>query len=359
MNKKSKTIIAAIFILLALFFVWIGFLKPDKNNDKQKGGKDKQKKEKKVDAYVLTPTLLIDDIQVSGSLLPFEEVELKNEVSGRVVSLHLPEGRFVKKGTLLVKIFDGDLQAQLHKLQSQLAVQEQIYKRQSELVKIDGITKNDYEQSGLVLNSLRADIDVTKAQIRKTEVLAPFDGVIGLKNISVGAVVTPSTSLATIRSTQRLKLDFYVPEKYSAMVRNGMQVRFSIANGKEAYNATVMATEQGIDNDTRNLKVRALVNSSAPELVAGAYTNVYLRMSENPLALMIPTQCIIPKEDKKLVIVAKGGKATFVEVKTGIRKQATIEITQGLQQGDTIITTGVLFVKKDAKLTYSHVTTTL
>lgn len=358
MNKKSKIIIAALFILIALFFIWVGFFKPD-NKDKQKGGKDKQKKEKKVDAYVVTPTLLIDDINVSGSLLPFDEVELKNEVSGRVIGLNLPEGRFVRKGTLLVKLFDGDLQAQLHKLQSQLAVQEQIHKRQAELVKIDGITKNDYEQSGLQLNSLRADIEVTKAQLRKTEVLAPFDGVIGLKNISVGAVVTPATLLATIRSTQRLKLDFYVPEKYSASIRTGMQVRFTMSTGKETYNATVMATEQGIDNDTRNLKVRALVNSSSPELVAGAYTNVYLRMSENPSALMIPTQAIVPQGNKKLVIVAKGGKATMVEVKTGIRKESTIEITEGIHRGDTIVISGVQFVKEDATLTYSQVTTAL
>lgn len=359
MNKKSKIVIAAIFIVAALFFIWIGFFKSGKNDDKLKGGKDKQKKEKKVDAYVISPTLLIDDINVSGSLLPFEEVELKNEVSGRVVSLNLPEGSFVKKGTLLVKIFDGDLQAQLHKLQSQLAVQEQIYKRQSELVKIDGITKNDYEQSGLQLNSLRADIEVTKAQIRKTEVLAPFDGVIGLKNISTGAVVTPSTLLATIRSSNRLKLDFFVPEKYSPMIKNGMKVDFTMSNNKTTHNATVMATERGIDNETRNLKVRAVVNSSSPELIAGAYANVYLRLGENTSALMIPTQSIIPQDEKKIVIVAYGGKAKFVEIKTGIRKQSTIEVTEGLQKGDTIVTSGLLFVKEGAKLSYSSIKSTL
>lgn len=359
MNKKNKIWIGLIFILLASFFIWIGFFKTGKDDDKIKGEKDKQKKEKKVDAYVVSPSLLIDDINVSGSLLPFEEVELKNEVGGRVVNLNLPEGRFVKKGTLLVKIFDGDLQAQLHKLQSQLAVQEQIYKRQSELVKIDGITKNDYEQSGLQLNSLQADIEITKAQIRKTEVLAPFDGVIGLKNISTGAVVTPSTLLATIRSSNRLKLDFFVPEKYSPMIKNGMQVNFTMSNNKSIYSATVMATERGIDNETRNLKVRATVNSSSPELIAGAYANVYLRLGENASALMIPTQSIIPQDDKKIVIVARDGKAKFTEIKTGIRKQSTIEVTEGLQKGDTIVTSGLLFVKEGAKLTYSNVKSAL
>lgn len=355
MNNKNKLWIVGVFTLLALFFIWVGFLKP-KTDDTQKGGKNKQKKEKKVDAYVLGPSLLIEEINVSGSLLPYEEVELKNEVAGRVIRINLPEGRFVRQGTLLVKIFDSDLQAQLHKLQSQLATQEQIYKRQSELARIDGITKNEYEQSGLQLNTLRADIEVTKAQIRKTEVLAPFDGVIGLRNISVGAVITPSTLLATIRSSNRLKLDFFVPEKYSSAIQNGMKVRFSMSNDKEVYDATVLATEKGIDNDTRNLKVRAVVTSSSPELIAGAYANVYLRLNENPHALMIPSQSIIPKEEKKMVIVARNGKAKFTEIKTGIRKESSIEVKEGLEAGDTIVTSGILFVKEGAKIIYSTIT---
>ncbi|MHB9054529.1 MAG: efflux RND transporter periplasmic adaptor subunit [Paludibacteraceae bacterium] len=355
MNNKNKLWIIGVFSLLVLFFIWVGFFKP-KTDGTQKGGKNKQKKEKKVDAYVINPTLLIDEINVSGSLLPFEEVELKSEVSGRVVNINLPEGQFVRKGTLLVKIFDGDLQAQLHKLQTQLKIQEQIYKRQSELAKIDGITKNEYEQNGLTLNSLRADIEVTKVQIRKTEILAPFDGVIGLRNISVGTVVTPSTLVATIRSSNRLKLDFFVPEKYSSIIRTEMQVRFSMSNNNKVYNATVMASERGIDNDTRNLKVRAVVNSSSPELIAGAYVNVNLRLNENPRALMIPSQAIIPSEEKKLVIIARNGKAKFTEIKTGIRKESTVEVKEGIQAGDTVITSGVLFIKEGNKLNYSSVT---
>ena len=127
------------------------------------------------------------------------------KLPGRVVNINLPEGKFVKKGTLLVKLFDDDLQAGLNKLQIQLAIQEKIYERQSELLKANGISQNDYDQTGLQLNSLRADIEVQKVLIRKTEVLAPFDGVIGLRNISVGAEVTPSTLLATIRSEDKLK----------------------------------------------------------------------------------------------------------------------------------------------------------
>ncbi|MEI6556207.1 MAG: efflux RND transporter periplasmic adaptor subunit [Paludibacter sp.] len=348
--KKRTIWIALVFVLLAALFLKVGFSKQD---DKEKAKKEKP--QKKVSAYVVKPTLLVDEISVSGSLQAFETVDLKNEVAGRVVSINLPEGKFVKSGTLLVKLFDEDLQSTLKKLQSQLAIQQQIYKRQSELIKVNGISQNDYDLTGLQLNSLKADIEVEKTLIRKTEVRAPFDGVIGLRNVSVGAIVTPSTLLATIRTVNKLKLDFFVPEKYSSEIHQGMKVKFSLSNGDKLYEAIVMATEQGIDDATRNLKVRAVVNGQSKELLAGGFTNVQLRMRQNNNALMIPTQAIIPQEENKMVIVARDGKAKFVKVKTGVRKASSVEITKGIEVGDTVVTSGLLFLKEGAKLSYSTV----
>jgi len=309
----------------------------------------------KVDAFVVSPSLLNNEISVSGTLLANDEVELKSEVSGRVVAINLPEGKLVKKGTLLVKIFDDDLQADLKKLQIQLEIQEKIHARQEELLKVNGISQNDYELTELQLNSLRANIEVQKVQIRKTELLAPFDGVIGLRNISVGAQITTGTMLATIRTESKLKLDFNIPEKYSANIKSGMKISFSMSNTDEIFEATVFATEQGIDETTRNLKVRAMVNSKSPSLIPGAFTDVKLQLGSKNDALMIPTLAIIPTEKTKKVIVARGGKAHFAEVRTGVRKASIIEITDGLQVGDTIITTGILFLKEGSKLSYSSV----
>ncbi len=351
MKKKSTLWIAIVMVALVAFFLKLAFTKSD---DKDKRG-DKGKVEKKIDAIIVKPSLLINEISVSGSLLAFEEVELKNEVAGRVVKINLPEGKFVKKGTLLVKLFDDDLQSSLHKLTTQLAIQQKIYNRQSELLKVSGISQNDYDQTGLLLNSLKADIEVEKTLIRKTEVLAPFDGVIGLRNISIGAIVTPSTLLSTIRTANKIKLDFSVPEKYSSVISTGMKVKFKMSNNDKTYDATVIATEQGINVGTRSLKVRALVNSSARELVSGAFANVTLRLSENHNALMIPTQTIIPEEENKSVIVARNGKAHFITVQTGIRKASDIEITDGLQPGDTVITSGLLFLKEGGKLQYATI----
>lgn len=353
MKKKSTLWIAIVMVLLVAFFLKLGF---SKSIDKSRNNNLKGKTQRKIDAFIVKPTLLINEIAVSGSLMAFEEVDLKNEVAGRVVMINLPEGKFVKKSTLLVKLFDDDLQATLKKLQVQLAIQQQIYNRQSELLKVNGITQNDYEQTGLQLNSLKADIEVEKTMIRKTEVKAPFDGVIGLRSISVGAIITPSTLLATLRTENKIKLDFSVPEKYSSVIKTGMKIKFSMNNTDQQYDASVIATEEGIDVGTRNLKVRALVNSKSKDLLPGSYANVTVRLSENKNALVIPTQAIIPSETNKSVIVARHGKAHFVPVISGIRQASNIEITQGLQSGDTIITSGILFLKEGSKLLYSTVT---
>jgi membrane fusion protein (multidrug efflux system) len=352
MKKKSTIWISIVLVLIVAFFLKLAFTKsPEKGNKHNL----KEKSQKKVDAYIVKPSLLINEISVSGSLLAFEEVDLKNEVAGRVVMINLPEGKFVKKGTLLVKLFDDDLKATLNKLQTQLAIQQQIYNRQTELLKVNGITQNDYEQTGLQLNSLKADIEVEKTMIRKTEVKAPFDGVIGLRYVSVGAIITPSILLATLRTENKIKLDFSVPEKYSSVIKTGMKIKFSMNNTNQLYDAFVIATEEGIDIGTRNLKVRALVNSKSKDLLPGSFANVTVRLSENKNALVIPTGAIIPSETNKSVIVARNGKAHFVQVISGIRQAANIEITNGIQPGDTIITSGVLFLKEGSKLLYSSI----
>ena len=309
------------------------------------------------EGYIVKPCILDQSISVSGTLKPFEETILMPDVSGRVISINLPEGKFVKKGTLLVKLFDNDLQASLKKLQTQLSIAEQTEKRQSQLLKVSGISQLEYDQTGLQVNSIKDDIEYLKAQISKTEVVAPFDGIIGLRNISVGAQVTPSISLATIRMTNQLKLDFSVPEKYSNETREGKRIQFTVQGDDKKYEGKVMATEESIELNTRNLKVRAIVDGNSASLKPGAYANVELDLEEDKNALMIPTQAIIPQERNKKVIVVKEGQATFVTVRTGIRQASKIEVLAGLNPGDTIATTGILFIKPKGKVRFSKIST--
>jgi membrane fusion protein, multidrug efflux system len=308
-----------------------------------------------IEGFIVRPSTIDQTISISGTLKPLEETVLMPEVPGRVVKINLEEGKFVRQGTLLVKLFDEDLQAQLHKSQAQLQIAEQTRDRQSELVKVNGISQTDYDQSLLQVNSIKADIEVLKVLIRKTEVIAPYDGVIGLRSISLGAEVTPATSLATIRSEKQLKLDFSVPEKYSNQIKTGTKVQFTIQSEARKFNAVVMATEQGIDANTRNLKVRSLVNVDTPSLLPGTFATVEVKLNENKDALMVPTQAIIPRERDKQLILAKSGKARFVTVFTSVRLDSMVEVVKGLQPGDTVVTTGILFIKPGSDLKFSKI----
>ncbi|MGB7567130.1 MAG: efflux RND transporter periplasmic adaptor subunit [Chitinivibrionales bacterium] len=308
-----------------------------------------------VEGFVVKPTVIDQSIAISGTLKPFEETVLMPDVAGRVVTINLPEGKFVKQGTLLVKLFDGDLQANLKKSNAQLDIAEQTEKRQAELLKVSGISQSDYDQALLQVHSINADIEVLKAQIRKTEIYAPFDGVIGLKNISIGAQVTPATPIATIRAVQKLKLDFSVPEKYSDELKPGLKVQFTVQGDDSKYDATVMATEEGIDASTRNLNARAVVQNTKALLTPGAFANVELQLKEIKNALMVPTQAIIPQELKKQLIVVKEGKAKFITVQTGVRQASAIQVLTGIASGDTVVTTGILFLKPGMSLKFSKV----
>jgi membrane fusion protein, multidrug efflux system len=341
--------------LVIIFAVSIGLISCTSNKSDNNTANKQGSSISDVEGFVVKPSTIDQTITISGTLKALEETVLMPEVAGRIVKINLDEGRFVKQGTLLIKLFDEDLQAQLHKSQAQLGIAEQTRKRQSELVKVNGISQSDYDQSVLQVHSIKADIEVLNVQIRKTKVIAPYDGVIGLRNVSLGAEVTPSTPLATIRAVKQLKLDFSVPEKYSNQVKTGTKVQFTIQGNDNKNDAVVIATEEGIDASTRNLKVRALVSINSVLLVPGAHANVELRLNQNSNALMVPTQAIIPRERDKQLFVAKSGIARLITVKTGIRQASMIEVTDGISDGDTVVTTGILFIRPGVGLNFSKV----
>ena len=342
-------------IYISLLFSLLISMDSCRESGKKKEGKDTSAPVSFIEGYIVRYSTVDETILISGTLKPFEETVLMPEVSGRVVGLNLPEGQFVKKGTLLVKIFDGELQAQLKKAQTQLEIAQQTLSRQTELLKVDGISQVEYDQTRLQVNSIKDDIELLKVQITKTEILAPYDGVTGLRDISMGAQITPASPVAIIRESDKLKLDFSVPGKYSNLIHQGTKVIFSIEGDDTRYDAVVMATEEGIDLNTRNLKARAVVNTGRTSLVPGAYANVQLQLNEDHHALMIPTQAIILQERNKQVIVCNGGKAQFIKIQTGVRKSSDIMVTQGLNEGDTVVTTGVLFIKPGSELKFAKI----
>src|SRR5687768_8028773 len=213
-----------------------------------------------VDAFVVSPSSVSENVEVPGTLFPFEETHIRAETGGRIVQLNIREGTTVEKGTLLVKIFDRDLQAQLQKLQVQLQINEKTEERNRELLKINAISQQDYDLSTLNVENLRADIEAVKIAISKTEIRAPYKGTLGLRNVSLGSYISPSDIVATIRQVDQLKLEFSIPEKYAKEIGKGYTVKFRVDNGVKDHNAKVIATENSVDQETRTLKIRAQVS---------------------------------------------------------------------------------------------------
>lgn len=304
----------------------------------------------RVDGYLVKPELFQDELEVPGSIVANETTEIHPEVSGRIVSLNIVEGKYVGKGTVLAKLYDGDLRAQLNKIQIQLALAQKTEERQAQLLKIQGISQQDYDISLLQVNNLRADIGILETSIAKTIVRAPFSGKIGLNKVSPGAYVSPASILATISQTDQLKLDFTIPEKYIGQIKIGQPISFTTEGSKKTFAAKVMATESKVMENTRSLTVRAMIAGSDPSLLAGAFAKVKLSFDPDPNAILVPTQAILPQARGKKVIVYKSGKAIFADVETGNRDSARVQITNGLKPGDTIVVTGLLSVRPEATI---------
>lgn len=306
-----------------------------------------------VEGYIIHPSVLHSSIEVAGTLLPFEETDIHPEVAGKVTYLSIKEGAHVKKGTLLARLFDGDLRAQFQKLNVQLQVAQKTQERQEELLKIGGISQQDYDLSILDVSSIKADMQVLQAGIDKTIIRAPFDGKLGFKNISIGAFITTATIITSIKQDNKLKLEFSVPEKYTSKVKLGNVLYFTTESSNKKYNAKIYATEAGITEDNRSLKVHAAVENTDKNITSGSFAKVLFDMGDNNDAIMIPTQSIIPQARDKEVIVYNGGNADFKIVTTGTRDSARVEILSGLSIGDTVITTGLLSIKPGSKINLS------
>jgi membrane fusion protein, multidrug efflux system len=308
-----------------------------------------------VEVYIVRSKTLNDIIEVPGSLMAYETTEIHPEVSGRVVLLNVREGGLVGKGALLAKLYDGDFQAQLRKLEVQLAIAKTTEERQAKLLKIQGISQQDYDLSLLNMNNIKADMDIIRTSISKTDVRAPFSGKLGLKNISPGAYITPATAITTISEVNQLKLEFTVPEKYSAQVKKGQDINFTIDGSAKTFQAKVMATEVFIEENTRSLAVRAVVKSKDAILTPGAFAKVKIELGKNENALMIPSEAIVPQGRKKQIFLYNNGKALTSDILTGVRDSANVQVISGLKQGDTVITTGLLFLRPGSDVKLSKV----
>ncbi|MCF8450493.1 MAG: efflux RND transporter periplasmic adaptor subunit [Taibaiella sp.] len=310
------------------------------------------------EGFVVNPERFERNYTASGALLPNEEIQILSEVAGRVTAISFSEGATVAKGQVLLQVYNDDIKAQIRKSRAQKELQEKIKARQAELLQIGGISQQDYETTTAQIQSLNADIAYAEAMLRKTTIIAPFSGRIGIRNVSTGAVISPTTVIATLQQVSTLKLDFTVPDQYRDEVSTGKRVSFTINGKLDTFAGVISAIEPTADAVSHTVKVRAIVKNDGNKLMSGSFAHVVIPFGSNTSALLIPSQAIIPTGRDKKVAVIKDGKARMTTVVVGTRTNDMAEILQGLTAGDTIIITGIMQVKNDMDVKVSFKKTT-
>jgi membrane fusion protein, multidrug efflux system len=300
-----------------------------------------------VSGYLIKPEKFSELVKSTGTLRPDEEVDLSFETSGKIVSIKFTEGTRVKKGDLLAKINDRPLQAQLQKLLAQKKLTEAKEFRERSLLEKDAISQESYDQIVTELQTIEADINLIEARISETELRAPFDGIIGLRYLSEGFYATSSTKIAKLIKISPLKIEFSIPERYASEIRIGYPVTFVVDGINSNFEATVYAVDPKIDIETRTIVIRALYPNKKEELRSGRYASITLVMSQIENAAAIPTEALIPEMDGEKVFLFKSGKASSQKVQIGLRTESRIQITDGLNFGDTLLITGILQLRQN------------
>jgi membrane fusion protein (multidrug efflux system) len=301
-----------------------------------------------VDGIIAKTSSFTNDLEITGTIDANESVVLRSEVSGLVTGIYFKEGSNVNKGAVLLKINDKDIQAQLQDALTKQNLSATSENRAKQLLQKGAISQEEYDIALANLKSLKAQAQIVRAQLAKTTILAPFSGKVGLRSISVGEYLTPATVIANLLSTNPVKINFSVPEKYIGQIKLNSEISFTTDGSNKHFSGKVFAIEPGINQQTRTLQIKALAPNPNNELLPGSFAKVKLALTTQDNAILIPTQAIIPVLNGKMVYISKDGKAKQVKVEAGTRTADNIVITSGLNVGDTVLTTGAMTLKPDA-----------
>ncbi|MCL2039857.1 MAG: efflux RND transporter periplasmic adaptor subunit [Bacteroidetes bacterium] len=349
MNKKTRNIIIIAIVLLVAGMIVYPFIIPSRKNETNK---ETNQSEKKVDRTILVNAQVIkyetmtDRFLTIGSILPGEEVNLSFETTGKIVQISFQEGTNVKKGQLLAKVNDELLQAELKKLKAQIPLAEAKYNRQKTLLEKDIVSKEAFEQVATDLETLNADIELVRAKIALTELKAPFDGVIGLRFVSEGQYVDPTTKIAVLTMVSPLKIEFSINERQASSIQEGTKLKFHLQDDLQVYEAVVYAVESILDVKTRTLKVRALYPNINGKLKPGRSCSIEIQLKEINNTIAVPSEAVIAELGNDIAYIYRDGKAEQVKLTKGMRTENKLQILKGINVGDTLITTGTMQLRE-------------
>ena len=300
-----------------------------------------------VEGYIAEAHEGAKSFSAMATLEPLNNVDLTAATSGRLTNLYAKDGAQVQKGTLLAKIDDSELRAQLKQAESNKQLAQQKFDRVKTLYEKDGATKADMESAEASLKSAEASVELIKAQIAKTEVRAPFAGKLGFVNVSVGAWLTTGTSVASLSEVKKLKAKFALPQRYASALKVGDAVDLKDEERNVSASGKVKALEAGLSQSSRTRQVLVEVDNAKGELLAGSYAKVNVSMQSGVAkSIPVPAEAFTLDKDGAYLFVAVGGKAKIKHVQTGLRTPITVDVTGGLDEGDTVITSGLISLRE-------------
>ena len=345
MKKPTKIIAISLIVIVVLGLIIIPKIVSD-NEKPSQNQRQNPNQQISVDGFVVKTEVLDNEIKSIGTIRANEEAEIRSEISRKIRGIYFKEGTHVGRGQTLFKLDADDLVARLRRqeLDEKLAITK--LEREKQLREKGLTSQEDYDISENTLEQIRADINLTRIDISKTYVRAPFSGIIGLRNVSNGAYVTPLVVLTTMQDVSKVKIDFSIPERYLYLFKKGQKIIFRVDGLEGEFEGEVYAYEPKIENNTRSLVLRAICINPDKKLLPGTFANVTFKLTENDNAIMIPTQALVPKLKGQSVFVVKDGIAKLIDVEIGERTEEYLQITSNnLNAGDTIITTNILRLK--------------
>ncbi|MFN3802431.1 efflux RND transporter periplasmic adaptor subunit [Belliella pelovolcani] len=355
MKKQTKTIlIVAILVVVAGIFIYPRldlFISKETSNAPGTQAPQGPGKAIPVNVVEIRPERLENNLNITGAIIPNETVNLRPEISGLVERITFKEGEFVKKGAPLLYLNDDELKAQFDRLEYTKKLYESQENRQKQLLAREAISQEEYDISLNQYNTNLADLRLVEAQLNKTVIRAPFDGVLGLRQISEGSVIGNTDVIASIVNIDPIKIEFSIPERYANQVKLGSKIIFSNDGSGQEREGTVYAYEPTIDAATRTLKLRAQSPNRDRAFLPEMFVRIRYTLGIEENALMVPAESVIPELSGYKVYVANAeNKAEERIVNIGTRTESRVQILEGLKEGDLVLSTGILQVRTGSPL---------
>ncbi|MDZ7604471.1 MAG: efflux RND transporter periplasmic adaptor subunit [Cyclobacteriaceae bacterium] len=349
MNKTVKRLLVIVIVLAVLGWIFYPKIRPGSDAEPL-AQQPMQRPILPVDMTIATPRQMENTIKITGAVQANESVALSSEISGKIEKLLFKEGQRVKKGEALLTINDDEILAQVERLKFTQKLNEEIEFRQRQLLEKQAISREEYDIALTTLNTTQSDLKERVARLSKHRIVAPFNGIIGLRQVSEGSYITPNDLIANIYSIDPIKIEFSVPGKYSNMVNPGDKILFKVEASTEVFEGKIYAVEPKIDPQTRTLQIRAICENDDEVLIPGQFANIDYILDVLPDALLIPSEAVIPEMNSHKMFICKNGMATQVQVEIGLRTEKEVQVVSGIAPGDSVITTGILQMREGLKV---------